>query len=54
LQHVGAGRLIFGSFLPVSDPLVPLGLILDAEMSEADRALIAGGNLRRLIGGGAA
>jgi len=54
LQHIGAERLIFGSFLPVSDPLVPLGLILDAEMSEADRTLIAGGNLRRLIGGGAA
>lgn len=53
LQHVGAERLIFGSFLPVSDPLVPLGIVLDTEMSDADRALIAGGNLRRLIGGGA-
>ena len=52
LQHVGAERLIFGSFLPVSDPLVPLGIVLDTKMSEADRTLIAGGNLRRLIGGG--
>jgi hypothetical protein len=50
LGRVGAERLIFGSFLPVNDLLVPMGIILDAEMSEADRLLIAGGNLRRLIG----
>jgi predicted TIM-barrel fold metal-dependent hydrolase len=52
LQQVGPERLIFGSFLPVGDPLVPLGMILDAELSEDGRGLVAGGNLRRLIGGG--
>lgn len=45
----GAERLFFGSFLPVSDPLVPMGMILDADISEKDKALIASGNLRRLI-----
>lgn len=46
----GGERLIFGSFQPVSDPLVPMGMILDAEIPEPDKAAIAGGNLRRLIG----
>jgi len=45
----GAERLIFGSFLPVSDPLVPMGMVLDADISEADKARLAGGNLRRLV-----
>ena len=49
LGSFGPERLIFGSFMPVGDPFVPSGLILDAAMSDADRALVAGGNLRRLI-----
>jgi len=52
LRCFGPERLIFGSFLPMNDPLVPLGLILDAEIPEADRRLIAAGNLRRIIGEG--
>jgi uncharacterized protein len=51
---VGPERLIFGTFMPVSDPWVPIGVVLDSSLAEADRALIAGGNLRRLIGGGPA
>ena len=47
-QQFGPERLLFGSFLPVNDPLVAMGVILDAEMPEEQKALIAGGNLRRL------
>ena len=54
MQHAvaefGAGRLIYGSFLPVADPWVPIGMVLDAAISEADKKLIAGDNLRRLLG----
>ena len=52
VRRFGAQRLIFGSFLPVSDPLVPIGMVLDADIAEKDKALIAGGNLRRLVGNG--
>jgi hypothetical protein len=50
-RHYGADRLLFGSFLPVNDPWVPMGMLLDADLPEADKALIAGGNLRNLIAG---
>ena len=33
----------------MNDPLVPMGMILDAEISEAEKAMIAGGNLRALM-----
>jgi hypothetical protein len=49
VRQFGAERLIFGSFLPVSDPLAPIGMVLDADISEEEKALIAGGNLRRLV-----
>jgi hypothetical protein len=50
VRHFGAERLIFGTFLPVGDPLVPIGVLVDADIPEADKSLIAGGNLRRLLG----
>ncbi|MDM8007966.1 MAG: hypothetical protein QUV05_17645, partial [Phycisphaerae bacterium] len=50
LKSVGAERLIYGSFMPMNDPLVPLGVLLDSDMPDADRTLVAGGNLKRLIG----
>jgi len=49
VQEFGAERLLFGSFLPVNDPWVPIGLILDAQISDEEKALIAGENLRRLV-----
>ena len=48
-REFGPDRLIFGSFLPVNDPLVAMGMILDAEIPQDQKELIAGGNLRRLI-----
>jgi hypothetical protein len=48
VREFGAERLIFGSFLPVNDPLVAMGMVLDAEIPLKQKALIAGENLRRL------
>jgi hypothetical protein len=50
VRHFGAERLVFGSFLPQNDPLAALGMLLDSGISEARMRLIAGGNLRRLLG----
>lgn len=49
VRKFGAGRFVFGSFQPMNDPLVPIGMILDAEIAEAEKAMIAGGNLRALV-----
>ena len=49
VREFGAERLIYGSFLPVNDPLVPIGMVLDADISEAARKMIAGDNMRRLM-----
>lgn len=48
----GAERFLYGSFLPMNDPYVPAGMILDADISAEDKKLIAGENLLRLIKGG--
>jgi len=45
----GAERLLWGSFLPVNDPYASIGMVLDADITEGEKKLIAGGNLRRLI-----
>jgi len=50
VRSFGSGRLLFGSFLPVNDPFTSIGMILDADIGEDDKAAIAGGNLRRLVG----
>jgi len=49
VKTLGAQRFIFGSFMPVFDPLSPIGTILDARISESDKKLVAGDNLRRII-----
>jgi hypothetical protein len=51
VREFGAKRLLFGSFMPVNDPLVPIGMLLDAEIDEQLKRLIAGGNLERIIRG---
>jgi hypothetical protein len=45
----GAGRFLYGSFLPMNDPFVPLGMVLDADITDEERVMIAGGNLRNII-----
>lgn len=51
VAQVGPERLIYGSFWPVNDPLVPVGLILDADIPWEHKTMIAGDNLRRLLQG---
>ena len=50
VKTLGPQRFVFGSFMPVFDPLSPIGTILDAKISKADKKLIAGDNLRRITG----
>lgn len=47
----GPERVLFGSHLPYRDPSVSCGNIEYGKFSDKDRELIAGGNLRRLLGG---
>jgi predicted TIM-barrel fold metal-dependent hydrolase len=49
-RRFGAGRLLFGSALPHFTPGGPIAAIAYADLPETDKALIAGGNLRRLLG----
>jgi hypothetical protein len=49
VRSFGAERLVWGSFLPVNDPYASIGMVLDADITEGDKRLIAGGNIRRLI-----
>jgi len=49
VQNIGPGQLIFGTFAPANDPLVPLGLLLGANISRDEKRAIAGGNIRRII-----
>jgi len=50
-RSFGARRLLFGSFLPVNDPLAAMGMLLDAELPEEEVRRIAGGNLLELVEG---
>lgn len=51
VQRAGAGRLLFGSNFPWYKAGQTRVALAYAEISEADKAMIAGENLRRLIGG---
>jgi len=50
VRTFGAHRFIFGSFLPVNDPYVSIGMLMDAEISEEQKKMIAGKNLQKIIG----
>jgi predicted TIM-barrel fold metal-dependent hydrolase len=49
--EAGAGRLVFGSHLPYRDPSVPQGSLLYSKLEHAERSLIAGGTMQRLLEG---
>ena len=48
-ENIGPSQLVLGTFSPACDPLVPLGLIAQARISEEAKKMIAGGNIRRII-----
>ncbi len=48
-RHFGAERLVWSSRLPDLDPAAPLMQLNYSDISEDELALIAGGNLRRLL-----
>lgn len=49
-DRFGVHRLLFGSGLPVSTPSAPIGRVLFADLSDADKHAIAYGNLSELVG----
>lgn len=51
VRRFGSDRLIFGTYFPHQDPNVPMMLVTHGELSEADQANIAGGNMMRLMTG---
>lgn len=53
VREFGAERLIFGSFLPVNDPLAAIGMILDADISDTEKLKIASENIQRIMQGAA-
>lgn len=48
-EHFGAERLLFGTGMPISNPGLALTLVHYAQIGEAEKRLIAGDNLRRLL-----
>ncbi len=50
VRRFGADRLIFGTGLPELETGGPMALVAYAEISDEDKAKIAGGNLLRLLG----
>ena len=48
-REFGAGRLIFGTRMPVRDPACTIAMVNYAEISDEEKRLIAGDNLRKLM-----
>jgi predicted TIM-barrel fold metal-dependent hydrolase len=42
--------VLFGSDQPLMDPRVQLGKILTADITDAEKRLVIGGNAQRLLG----
>ena len=49
-ERFGPERLVFGTGLPESDGGGPISQVIYSPLPEEQRALIAGGNLRRMLG----
>ena len=50
-REFGAERLIFGTRMPVRDPACAIGQVAYADISDEEKKLVAGDNIRRLLGG---
>jgi len=51
VTEVGAGKIVYGSGLPLNSPSSVKMMVEHARISEDDRAAILGGNLRQLLEG---
>lgn len=51
VEQFGPERLVYGSFMPLNDPFVPMGMIVYSPISKNAKKLIAGDNMRKLISG---
>jgi predicted TIM-barrel fold metal-dependent hydrolase len=51
VSTLGAGRFVYGSFLPQNDPLACAGMLIDADISDEDKKRIACSNMRSLLEG---
>jgi hypothetical protein len=50
-ERFGADRLIFGSYMPISDPNASIMQVTDARIPDEDKRLIARQNLLQLVNG---
>ncbi len=50
VERLGAGRILFGSDMPLLDPWVQRAKVEGAAISDEAKRLILGGNLQRLLG----
>ncbi|MHA1832766.1 MAG: amidohydrolase family protein [Candidatus Baldrarchaeia archaeon] len=50
-RKFGAERILFGTRLPIRDPSCALGMVNYAMISEEEKKLVAGENLRKLMEG---
>jgi len=48
-EHIGSHRIVYGSGLPYVDPSAVIGLVQDAEITDADKRNILEGSARRLF-----
>ncbi len=49
--RVGPQRLLFGTGFPAAECMAAVTMLMYADISDAERALIGSGNLQRLVGG---
>ena len=50
VEGAGAGRILFGSDMPLMEPRVQMGRVLTARISEQAQRKILGENAARLLG----
>ena len=50
VEKIGADHVIYGSDISLMDPRSQMGKIITADISDADKELILGGNAQRLLG----
>lgn len=50
VEAVSAHRMVYGSNMPFVDPAVTIGLVEDADISDADKRMIFEGSAKRLFG----